>query len=44
MEKPAGKCCAEPTCDFSKQFGHFTGGGSTSGTGTGIRECHAVTK
>ena len=35
LEKAAGKCCAEPTCDFSKQFGSFTGAGSTSGSGSG---------
>ena len=35
-EKPAGKCCEEPKCDFSKQFGHFTGAGSTSGSGASM--------
>ena len=33
LEKVAGKCCAEPVCDFNKQFGHFTGSGTTSGKG-----------
>ena len=35
LEKQAGKCCAEPHCDFNKQFGTFTGAGTTSGKGSG---------
>ncbi|KAH3775135.1 hypothetical protein DPMN_176532, partial [Dreissena polymorpha] len=35
LERPAGKCCEEPVCDFNKQFGQFTGAGTLSGHGAG---------
>ncbi|KAL3859113.1 hypothetical protein ACJMK2_009345 [Sinanodonta woodiana] len=34
LEKQPGKCCPEPQCDFSKQFGQFSGVGTVSGGGS----------
>ncbi|XP_061197993.1 uncharacterized protein LOC133206079 [Saccostrea echinata] len=34
LETPPGKCCEEPRCDFSNQYGTFSGVGTVSGNGT----------
>ncbi|KAK3591357.1 hypothetical protein CHS0354_040318 [Potamilus streckersoni] len=36
LEKQPGKCCLEPQCDFSKQYGQFSGVGTLSGGGSAL--------
>lgn len=42
LETPPGKCCQEPVCTFSNQYGTFSGVGTISGNGTGIQNLSQV--